>query len=66
MEPLFGPVAGGTNITITGSTTIDHTPSNIGSYAFAIRDASNVYIGSYLSATSLFKVNARLEACNIY
>jgi len=59
MEPLFGPVAGGTSITITGSATGDHPPSNNGSYVLDIRDAIKVYLGNDLSATSVFKVNAR-------
>jgi len=65
MEPLFGPVAGGTNITITGSSPNDHPPSNSGSYVPDVRDVINVYLGNDLSATSVFKVNARLEARHV-
>ena len=64
MEPSFGPVAGGTSITIrpTGSSPSDHPPSNIGSYIPDIRDARNVYIGNDLQSTQLMMASdGRLE-----
>lgn len=62
MEPLFGPVAGGTDITITGSGPSDYPPSDSRSYIPDLGDAINVYIGRDLSATSLtLSTDVRLE-----
>ena len=61
MEPLFGPVAGGTNIAITGPSPSD-PPSNSQSYIPDLEYAVNVYIGRDLSATSLtLSTDVRLE-----
>lgn len=54
MDPLFGPIAGGTSITIIGSITIGDISRymyiHVGSTVTGVR---NVYIGKDLSATSL-------------
>jgi len=51
VDPLFGPIAGGTNITIIGSTTI------IGYFSkyvdTNITGVRNVYIGKDFSSTSV-------------
>lgn len=65
VEPLFGPIAGGTNITIiVGSTTIDYILRTVLSsfHLLDIKAARNVYIGNELSATRVFLLpNVRLE-----
>ena len=62
MEPLFGPVAGGTDITITGSGPSDYPPSDSRSYIPDLGDAINVYIGRDLSATPVPSLSdVRLE-----
>ena len=50
MDPLFGPIAGGTNITIIGSTAIGYFSKYFGSNITGVR---NVYIGRDLSSTSV-------------
>ena len=50
VDPLFGPIAGGTNITIIGSTTIDYFSKNVDTNITGVR---NVYIGKDLSSTSV-------------
>lgn len=61
MDPLFGPIAGGTNITITGSAEISYLSRYTGSTVTGI---SNVYIGKDLSSTSewLLLFTDRLES----
>ena len=49
MDPLFGPIAGGTSITIIGSTSIGYFAKYIGSDITGVR---NVYIGNDLTSTS--------------
>ncbi len=48
MDPLFGPIAGGTNITIIGSTAIGYFSKYVGTNITGVK---NVYIGRDLPFT---------------
>lgn len=63
MEPLFGPIAGGTKITMAGSATMEYLAKFIGLYIPYITGVREVYIGKDLSATSVSLLPIdRLEA----
>ena len=64
MEPSFGPVAGGTNLTIIiGSDTIEYISRYVGSN---IGDIRQVYFGEHLSSTLVsLKSSSRLEDYSI-
>lgn len=64
MDPLFGPVAGGTKVTmIIASETIDYISRHVGSN---IKDVRDVYFGEQLSSTIVSLLsNGRLEEYEI-
>lgn len=49
---MFGPIAGGTNITMVGSATMEYLSRFSGSYIPKITGVKEVYFGKYLTSTS--------------